>query len=211
MEQKGLTRGIKGEIIHTQKVVHQPKSKIMKKTRPKKAGTRKNEGVEFSATATKALGDNWREQSERIRRGELTLAEARYRNACQNSTRKPEGHVEIALDPTNTLVKAGLARLYTVTTLSINPVFGGDRNVAVCTKFEEAKRIVETNEFDIHEGSYHLVVIESVFTDCVYGGLGNRDQYWYTWEEDGREEDKGQYVPIMVPPGYERVSGYGIG
>lgn len=171
------------------------------------------ESLVFSQSANKAMADHWRREAERVRRGELTRPEARFEHGRLKAVKKPAGHQEAPLDPENTFVADGCTRLYSVTTLAISAVFGDDRTVAICTNFEEAKRIVEHNEFDIHEQSYHMAVIEVVYTDSLYGGFAEREQYWYVWESEtqGDGEDEGRYVAVETPPGYENVVGYGIG
>lgn len=96
--------------------------------------------------------------------------------------------------------------LYVVTTIARNNVTGGVRALAICNDFVRAKQIIETNEGDIWEFSYHLAVIEPFMEGAVYGGLSIKKQYWYRWNKE-----RGGYEPIETPPMYERVLGIGIG
>lgn len=94
-------------------------------------------------------------------------------------------------------------KLFVVTTLAASPRFGGYRTVVVCRTFARAREIVETNEGDIYEYSYQLVVIEGTLADCLYGGCCD-EQYWYVWRE-------GRYVPIERPGAFAQVIGFGVG
>lgn len=89
-------------------------------------------------------------------------------------------------------------RLYMVTTLARSARFGGKRTVAVCSTFEAAQEIVEKNQGDIFECSYHLAVIEGIVADWLYGGDLD-ERYWYVWE--GTSSD-GAYVPIEEPEAF---------
>lgn len=96
--------------------------------------------------------------------------------------------------------------LYVVTTIARNNVTGGIRPLAICNEFARAKQIIETNEGDIWECSYHLAVIEPFMEGAVYGGLSIKKQYWYRWSNEHK-----RYEPIETPSMYERVIGIGIG
>jgi hypothetical protein len=103
-------------------------------------------------------------------------------------------------------------RLYTVTTIARNERYGGSRTVVVCDNLERAREIVETNEGDIEERSYHLVVIEAVRPNVLYACPG--DAYWYLWNEYSRPVTSGEYgrfEPIETPPWMTRRCGFGIG
>ena len=104
-------------------------------------------------------------------------------------------------------------RLYSVTTIAPSARSGGTRTVAICRSFERACEIVETNEGDIWETSYQLVVIEALLPDALYGG-SSHEQYWYRWHQPEHTEDpyeSGKYEPIEVPYFYEHTLGFGIG
>jgi hypothetical protein len=95
-------------------------------------------------------------------------------------------------------------RLYTVTAIASSARFGGTRIVTVCDTFERAKEIIETNEGDIFECSYSLVVIDTVVAGWLYFNLD--EQYWYLWV--GSVHD-GSYKAINRPKAYENTIGIG--
>lgn len=97
-------------------------------------------------------------------------------------------------------------RAYTITTLSAHEVYGGDRTVGIFRRWSEAVEIVLTNAMDIWETTYHLVVVEEVYLDEIYGGMARRRGWWFKWN---REEKK--YEEAECPPSYKNVSGFGIG
>jgi hypothetical protein len=135
-------------------------------------------------------------------------AEARYRAMVKACTRKPGGHVQ--QPPPADFVAQGGKRLYTVTTIAASIAYGGTRTVVVCDSFERAKEIVETNEGDIWESSYMLAVIEPVAVNWLYHYFDER--YWYRWSSKNSSTARpGAYEAIETPPGYEEVTGFGIG
>jgi hypothetical protein len=115
---------------------------------------------------------------------------------------KPDGHEKPRVRPWNTEAYP----LYSITTIAKNAKFGGSRTVCICDGFSRAKEIVETNEGDIWEHSYMLVVIEQFDANVLYGGLGEHPVFWYRWSvEDAR------YEAIETPTSYRDVTGFGIG
>jgi hypothetical protein len=103
------------------------------------------------------------------------------------------------------MAEHGGQRLYMVTTIASSDRYGGTRTPVICTSFERAKEIVETNEGDIFECSYMLVVIEAVVADWLYGGHLN-EQYWYVWKGD---VETGNYCPIERPKAFESTINIG--
>jgi hypothetical protein len=97
-------------------------------------------------------------------------------------------------------------RLYTVTTIAPSARFGGERTPVICDSFERAQEIVERNEGDIWECSYHLVVIEAVIPNWLYGSSYANERYWYRYNTDAE-----RYEPIETPERYELTFGFGIG
>lgn len=97
-------------------------------------------------------------------------------------------------------------RLFAITTIAPSRIYGGVRTVGVCDSFERAAEIVEANEGDIWEHSYYLVVIEETRPNVLYGGLDDRNTYWYLWDDETK-----RYVSIDDPPWYRDVIGWGIG
>jgi hypothetical protein len=102
--------------------------------------------------------------------------------------------------------------LYGVTT--IHPSREGERagitssrTVAMCTRLERARQIVEGNEGDIFETTERLVVISTLSSDVVYGAVGCPDyqEWWYRWE--GTWQD-GRYVPTEKPEEFRHVIGW---
>lgn len=128
---------------------------------------------------------------------EKTPRELEYEEAIENAVMKPEGHTQLP-DPKNR------KRLYAVTTIASSPKFGGNRTPVICDSFERAKEIVETNEGDIWEYSYYLVVIEAIVPNYLYSTLD--EQYWYIWDHDSK-----CYKPIERPEIYNDICGFGIG
>ncbi len=100
-------------------------------------------------------------------------------------------------------------KLYSVITIESAPSpeerqrLAGKRTVAICTKIENAKEIVEKNVGDIFETSYTYAVIVEVESDLLYGGLAlPYPELWYQWEGD---VETGRYVAIEKPVEYERI------
>jgi hypothetical protein len=102
-------------------------------------------------------------------------------------------------------------RLYTVTTKARNEKYGGTRTVCVCDSFERARQIIETNEGDIEERSYHFAIIEAVCPNVLYAYSG--EAYWYLWREYDfvNQGGYGQFEPIEPPPWMANIVGFGIG
>lgn len=95
-----------------------------------------------------------------------------------------------------------------MTTIAKSDLSGGVRTVAICSTFERAEEIILTNEFDIWEYSYMDAVIEECMPDHMYGGMGDRQQWWYHWTGDA----DGGYQRVPNPPErFARVVGFGIG
>jgi hypothetical protein len=133
--------------------------------------------------------------------------EKEYREVVRSAVPKVE-HVQLDC-PEEILQNRGV-RLYTVTTMAASSSLGGTRTVAVCSSFERAREIVESNEGDIFETSYHLVVIEAVVADWLYYPLAD-EQYWFVWKPDSLDKVSGRYVPIEQPAAYEGMCNFGIG
>ena len=76
----------------------------------------------------------------------------------------------------------------------------GSRKVAICSKFERAKEIVEKNEGDIWETDFYYAVITKVQADVVYGGFPVQE-WWYNWV-GGK---LGGYIETQKPLEYEKV------
>jgi hypothetical protein len=104
----------------------------------------------------------------------------------------------------------GLNRVYTVTTFAGSATKGGTRTPIICSTFEKAKEVVESNMGDIWEYSYMLCVISGFHMDCLYGTPRVKkdnpepdtcdvesEEYWYKWV--GEDTTKGGYVPIEPP------------
>jgi hypothetical protein len=117
---------------------------------------------------------------------------------------KPDGHEKPHVRPWNTEAYP----LYSITTIAKSAKFGGTRTVCVCDGFSRAKEIVETNEGDIWEHSYMLVVIEQFDANVLYGGIGagRHLTYWYRWSMENS-----CYEAIETPEQYRDVTGFGIG
>jgi hypothetical protein len=104
-------------------------------------------------------------------------------------------------------------KLYAVTTIheKVNEKgthIDSDRCVAICSTVERARQIVETNECDIWETCYNLVVIEPKEIDVLYAtNFGRKRRYWYEWQGG----QSGHYVSINCPERYKNVVGFGIG
>lgn len=146
------------------------------------------------------------DEDARIRRGDLTPKEAEYQKALEGAVVKGP-HIEKPLR--GQWAKGGEPkRLYTLTTLSIHAMYGGERTIAICDSFEEANHIVIENMGDIWETSYGLAVVESVIANALYGGIGERDAYWYRYWGNART---GGYQPIETPECYRSIQGWGIG
>lgn len=171
--------------------------------------------VQFSGTAQDSIAATGKANMDRFDKGEYTPEEVAYNSAVAGAVLKPLGHTQA--EPDEEYAEYETRRLYTVTTLAVNAMYGGRRTVAICTEFERSQQIVERNEGDIWEGSYNLVLIESLFAGWLYGGL-DRERYWYKWikpvaADSGEEVDDwdGQYAAIETPPGYENTGGFGAG
>lgn len=134
---------------------------------------------------------------------EETPEEKAFKEIVLSCVLKPEGHKQKPL-PDFTSAK----RLYAVTTLAPSRRYGGTRTPVVCDSFERAQEIVLTNEGDIFETSYHLVVIEASICNYLYSQIGLEEQYWYVWEGDSRD---GGYKPIEIPEAHKCTIGWGIG
>jgi hypothetical protein len=104
----------------------------------------------------------------------------------------------------NVIIRHQGKRLYTVTTIASSARFGGTRVVTVCDTFERAQEIIETNEGDIFECSYSLVVIDTVVAGWLYFNLD--EQYWYLWVGSAHD---GRYKAINRPKAYENTIGIG--
>jgi len=102
--------------------------------------------------------------------------------------------------------------VYSVTTIAKDAAHGGQRTVAVCDTWERAADIIRANEGDVWETTYHFAVIESTELNVLYGGFGERTQWWFCWDAapDG-DLMNGSYVPCESPSLFDRVQGFGIG
>jgi len=96
-------------------------------------------------------------------------------------------------------------RLYTVTTIASSARYGGVRTPVICDSFARAKEIIESNEGDIWETTYNLIVVEGILPNMLYGG-DLQERYWYKYDHEA-----GAYRPIECPPGREDIQGYAIG
>ncbi len=94
-----------------------------------------------------------------------------YKDALKSFVLKPEGHIQ---------EKHQENRLYAVTTIAQSDQYGGTRTPVICYTLDRAKEIVETNEGDIWETTYHFTVIEGVIPDHLY--TCHKEQYWYQWK-----------------------------
>lgn len=73
--------------------------------------------------------------------------------------------------------------------------------VAICTKFDRAFEIIESNEFDIHEEINEYVLFEPFETDRPYGmgSLPFPGIVWYRWNPDARRyEHTRQATPDAI-------------
>jgi hypothetical protein len=123
------------------------------------------------------------------------VAQVAFEELVSKCVLKPSGHDR----PLVTFPHRAL--LFTVTTITSLPRYGGNRTPIICDNFTFAKRVVEENLGDIYECSYTLAVIESVEPNRMYPGLGaEREAYWYMWQGDSMD---GAYHAIEVPSGME--------
>lgn len=129
--------------------------------------------------------------------------ESRYDQAIRTCVRK-SAHEQLPL-PEGFEANGG-KRLYSITTIARNNVYGGTRTVVVCDSFERARRIVEHNQGDIWEYSYMLCVIEAVACNWLYNTSLMDERYWYVWALD-----ENKYVPIEAPEVYNGIVNWGIG
>lgn len=129
--------------------------------------------MKWSGAAMESIAASRSEPSEKEK--EQSRA---YKEIVCSAVLKEEGHIQLEI-PDNVQKHNG-RRLYTVTTIASSARYGGTRTVVVCSTFERAKEIVESNEGDIFEMSYYLVVIEAVVADWLYVAID--EQYWYVWE-----------------------------
>lgn len=97
-------------------------------------------------------------------------------------------------------------RLYTITTIARSPKYGGERTPVICSTLDWARKIVETNNGDIYEYSYMLVVIEGLRPDELYSASDVDERYWYCWDREQR-----CYRPIETPDMYKNTFGFGVG
>lgn len=140
----------------------------------------------------------------------VTKAEAAYDAAEAAAVVKPYGHVE-APEPET---KPGGKRMYSVTTIAASARYGGTRTVMICDSFELARTIVETGGRQLWEHSYAFAVIESFYANRLYGGMYDRDQYWYrfTWDKSAPpgEYPNAHYQAIEKPEGM-RAGEFAVG
>jgi hypothetical protein len=103
--------------------------------------------------------------------------------------------------------KTSTQKLYAVTTLrSLTAIDAKPRVPAICTNLRRAKRIVETNEWDIYEeGYYPYVVIETFNANILYSATVG-PEYWYMWNKR-----HGRYEKIDKPRELKNVCAFGIG
>jgi len=123
-----------------------------------------------------------------------------YKSAIANAVVKTDGHKQMDNQYPND------DRLYTITTICYGDYFTSTRCVGVCSSFDRAVEIVETNEGHIWENSYDLVVVEAIVDNAVYGNIIGED-YWWVWEGD----DDGKYVAIITPKEFDNTVGWGVG
>jgi hypothetical protein len=97
-----------------------------------------------------------------------------------------------------------ITKLYTVTTIESRERLSHSSVKAVCTSVEEAKRIIETNEFDIHELTDNCAVIAEISANIAYG-IPHDDffEVWYEWQGTSHE---GRYIPCDKPKEFERIA-----
>jgi hypothetical protein len=123
---------------------------------------------------------------------------------------KPDGH-KMVVETKH--LDATASRLYAITTWAPTPATGGQRTVAICDRFEQARDIVEMNLGDIYECSYILAVIEMIPANYLYW-TGTPENYWYMWTQDPNPPAHGydgSYKAIEVPPGMEDKTLHPIG
>ncbi len=95
--------------------------------------------------------------------------------------------------------------LWTITVLTAGwPRKGASHAcMAVCTSLRHAQRIVESNEWDIHEDNYAYAVIAAIEPNIAYGLVHRRKEHrWYCWEGT---PDEGRYVRCATPEQYTHV------
>lgn len=163
--------------------------------------TAEDDDVKWTGAALESLAASRTEPSEKEK--EQSRA---YKEIVCSVVLKDEDHVQEELP--EAVRKHDGRRFYTVTTIASSARYGGTRTVVVCSTFERAKEIVESNEGDIFEMSYYLVVIEAVVADWLYVAID--EQYWYVWEPGENGKD-GRYLPIERPAAYVGTCGFGIG
>lgn len=94
--------------------------------------------------------------------------------------------------------------IYTLTTFAES---GPERTVAVVTDFALADAWLRENDADLYETIYLFAVVEELYVDELYGGLGyGRRQFWYAWEPLARG-----FRPIETPDRYKSTCGFGVG
>jgi hypothetical protein len=94
-----------------------------------------------------------------------------------------------------------LTKLYSVSHIRLdeNNKVESSGTVATCLTLERAKQIVETNEGDIYEYYYDLIVIEKYFADILYGWDGNEFEFhWYRWNKESQK-----YEPCEHPEQFQ--------
>jgi hypothetical protein len=82
-----------------------------------------------------------------------------------------------------------------------------DRTFGVFTDWGHAIAAVERNSSDMHETTFHLLVVEAFVPNVVHGTIPDQ-QYWFRWTGDS---DTGHWEPIERPAPYEHVAGFGPG
>jgi hypothetical protein len=117
-----------------------------------------------------------------------------WENFISTCVEKPSGHTPVPLTTE--------PKLFSVTTVSRK----SDRTPVICTTFARAEEIILSNEGDIFEYYYDLVVIEAVQPDALYSLKFNDERYWYKWDNL-----KKGYVPIEEPELFGNVVNFGIG
>lgn len=140
------------------------------------------------------------------------LNEQDFRAAVEEATLNllPHAHVQVPL-PSEYATRA-VQRIYTVTTISAGPRYGGTRTPGMFLDFDDAVRTVLENVGDIYEGSYQLCVIEASVPGVYSTLIG--EEYWFVWHGPwGQEPDvpDGGYKPCNKPSAWANMVAFGPG
>lgn len=140
---------------------------------------------------------------------EETPEEKAYDAAEENAVVIPGGHVE------KPSVYPNAVRLYSLTTIAASRRYGGTRTVMICDSFERACEALAKGPMFWWEHSYAFAVIEVIYANNPYGGMCDRDQYWFrfNWDKSAPpgEYPDARYEAIEKPTHFERFGEFAVG